>query len=238
VQLTPEFIAANPELHIQLGPKRYPPEPGWHFGSRFPGDPIRTVVYDYLPDVLLQGVANRVEFAGVLAFDQWTGNADSRQAIFYRAHVKEFVAGVGSGATSSIGRAANALHNQAASSASALPKKEPKQSFVAQMIDHGFLFDGPHWRLGDSPIRGLYHRPIIYQGVRSMADFEPWLDRIVNFPEDVIDQTLKQIPAWWIAGDEEALKKLMDQLLRRRRRVPDLVEDCKSAPAGVFPDWK
>ncbi len=223
VRLTPEFIAANPDLHIQLGPQRHSPEPGWHFGSRFPGDPIRTVVYDYLPDVLLQGVANRVEFAGVLAFDQWTGNADSRQAIFYRAHVKEFVAGVGGGRRERVGGAT---------------PREPKQSFVAQMIDHGFLFDGPHWRLGDSPIRGLYHRPIIYQGVRSMADFEPWLDRIVNFPEDVIDQTLKQIPASWIAGDEEALKKLMDQLLRRRKRVPDLIEDCKSARAGVFPDWK
>lgn len=223
VQITPEFIAANPQMYIQLGPNRYAPEAGWHFGSRFPGDPIRTVVYDYLPDVLLQGVANRAEFAGVLAFDQWTGNADSRQAIFYRAHVKEFVAGVG-GASRTGGVSA--------------VKKEPKQSFVGQMIDHGFLFDGPNWRFGDSPIRGLYHRPTIYQGVRSLADFEPWLDRIVHFPEDVVDQTLKQIPTAWIGTDEDALRKLMEQLLRRRKRVPDLIEACKSARAGAFPDWK
>ena len=228
VQLTPEFIAKNPDLHIQLGPRRVAPEPGWHFGSRFPGDPIHTVVYDYLPDVLLQKVANRAEFAGVLAFDQWTGNADSRQSIFYRAEVKELAAGVG------------ASQKVVRSSASAFQKgaTKPGAHFVAQMIDHGFLFDGPHWRFGDSPIRGVYHRPVMYQGVRSLADFEPWLDRIVHFPEEVIDQTVKQIPPEWIAGDEDALHHLMEQLLRRRKRVPDLIEACKAARAGVFPDWK
>jgi hypothetical protein len=116
--------------------------------------------------------------------------------------------------------------------------KEPKQAFVAQMIDHGFLFDGPNWRFGDSPIRGMYHRPLIYQGVRSLGDFEPWLGRIVNFPEEVIDQTLKQIPAAWIAEDGEALQKLMEQLLRHRKRVADLIESCKSARPAAFPDWK
>jgi hypothetical protein len=233
VQLTPEFIAANPDLQIQLGPRRHPPVPGWHFGSRFPGNPMRTVVYDYLPDVLLEKVANRGEFAGVLAFDQWTGNADSRQCIFFRAQVREFVAGVGGGAASS----ASAIQKQAASSASALGEK-PRAHFVAQMIDHGFLFDGPHWRFGDSPIRGLYHRPLIYGGVKSMADFEPWLERIVHFPEEVIDQAVKQIPPSWIEGDEEALEELMEQLLRRRTRVPDLIEACRTSRAGVFPDWK
>jgi hypothetical protein len=223
VQFTTEFIADHPDLHIQLGQRRSPPESGWHFGSRFPGDPVRTVVYDYLPDVLLQGVANRAEFAGTLAFDQWTGNADSRQAIFFRAHVKELAAGVGGGGKGSGG---------------GIQQEPKKQFFVAQMIDHGFLFDGPHWRFGDSPIRGLYHRPLIYGGVKRICDFEPWLDRIVHFPEEVIDQTVKQIPPEWIAGEEDALYKLMEQLLRRRKRVPDLIAACRAGRADVFPDWK
>src|SRR5262245_56162543 len=91
IRLTPEFVAANPDLYMQLGAHKIRPEPGWHFGSRFPGNPMRTIVYDYLPDVLLERVENRREFAGILAFDQWTGNADSRQAIFFRARLKDWL---------------------------------------------------------------------------------------------------------------------------------------------------
>lgn len=225
VRLTPEFIAAHPDLQIQLGSRHIPPEPGWHFGSRFPGDPARTVVYDYLPDVLLDQVENRADFAGMLAFDQWTGNADSRQAIFFRARLKEWLSGAQGASTEG-------------ASSRVYKENTTRHGFVAQMIDHGFLFDGPHWRFGDSPLRGLYHRPQVYRGVAGLADFEPWLERIVHFPEEVIDRTVKQIPPSWLEGDEEALEKLLAQLLQRRKRVPDLIEACRSARAGVFSDWK
>src|SRR5215831_750906 len=36
IQLTPEFLAENPELHMQIGTRRIEIEPGWHFGSRYP----------------------------------------------------------------------------------------------------------------------------------------------------------------------------------------------------------
>ena len=228
VRLSAEFIAAHPDLHIQLGARRVPPEPGWHFGSRYPGDPMRTVVYDYLPDVLLSTIENRAEFAGMLAFDQWTGNVDSRQAIFFRARLKESLPAArltgarGVSATRDRGRQGDT----------------GRQGFVAQMIDHGFLFEGPHWRFGDSPLRGLYHRPSVYRGVASLADFEPWLERIVHFPEELIDRTIKQIPPAWLEGDEEALQKLLDQLLHRRKRVPDLIEACRHGRVGVFTSWR
>src|SRR5947199_4661588 len=35
IEVTPEFLAANPEVHISLGSRRLTVEPGWHFGSRF-----------------------------------------------------------------------------------------------------------------------------------------------------------------------------------------------------------
>src|SRR6476469_8435382 len=50
IQVAPEFLSANPELSIQLGTNRVAVEPGWQFGSRFPGDPARLAVYDFLPD--------------------------------------------------------------------------------------------------------------------------------------------------------------------------------------------
>jgi len=33
----------------------------------------------------LEKIENLSDFLGALAFDKWTGNADSRQAVFFRA---------------------------------------------------------------------------------------------------------------------------------------------------------
>ncbi|HSR05766.1 MAG TPA: HipA family kinase [Bryobacteraceae bacterium] len=212
IRVTREFLDENPEVYLQLGSGRLPVELGWHYGSRFPGDPTRLVVYDFLPDTLLAQVENRVDFLGMLAFDQWMGNADSRQVIFFRARLRDW-----------------------------LPSFEAhplRLGFVAQMVDHGFTFDGPHWRFSDSPLQGLYFRPEVYRGVRGLDDFQPWLDRIVHFPESVVDQALKQIPPAWIVGDEVALEQLCEQLLRRRKRVVELLEGCRRGRVPLFPEWR
>jgi hypothetical protein len=88
VRVTPEFLAANPEVHLTLGAARIAVEPGWHFGSRYPGDPGLTAVYDFLPDALLAQVANRDEFRAILVFDKWAGNGDGRQCVFDRGMVR------------------------------------------------------------------------------------------------------------------------------------------------------
>jgi len=208
VELTQEFLAATPAVHIQLGRERRPVTPGWHFGSRFPGDPMRTVVYDFLPDTLLEQVENLRDFLGILAFDKWMGNADSRQAIFFRARVHD-----------------------------PLAANPPRLGFVAQMVDNGYVFEGPHWRWGESPIQGLYFRPLVYRTVRGLAEFEPWLDRIRNFPEEVVDQAVKRIPPAWLEGDEDELERLLERLMKRRERVPDLIEQCRSGRSNPFPIW-
>ena len=85
VSLSAGFLEGNPEIYIQLGSHHQAVEPGWHFGSRYPGDPGKVMVYDFLPDVLLDKVVNAGEFLGALVFDKWMGNADARQSIFFRA---------------------------------------------------------------------------------------------------------------------------------------------------------
>src|SRR5437899_11194093 len=35
ISITSDFLAANTDVHIQLGTRRLQVEPGWHFGSRF-----------------------------------------------------------------------------------------------------------------------------------------------------------------------------------------------------------
>src|SRR5436189_5555615 len=39
VDVTPAFLAAYPEICFQTGGQRIAVESGWHFGSRYPGDP-------------------------------------------------------------------------------------------------------------------------------------------------------------------------------------------------------
>jgi hypothetical protein len=212
VRISEEFLEANAEVYLQLGRERRVPALGWHFGSRFPGQPERMIVYDFLPDSLLNHVENAGEFLGVLAFDKWAANADSRQAIFFRARVRDF-----------------ARDDE---------RQTERLGFIAQMVDNGYVFDGPHWRLEDSPIQGLYFRPLVYGKVRGLADFEPWLERIRHFPEEVVDQAVKQLPPAWLEGEEAELERLLDRLLSRRKRVADLIQDCRSGRADPFPAWR
>ena len=207
IQVTPEFLAANPEIHLTLGARRIPVEPGWHFGSRFPGDPALMAVYDFVPDKTLKELANLPEFRAILVFDKWAGNADGRQCIFHRAHMKT---------DDGAGRSA----------------------FVARMIDHGFTFNGPHWDFPDSPLLGLYPRKLVYAGIRSLDDFQPWLGRTMNFPEEAIDQAWKRIPPAWIEGEEDALQDLLERLFERRSRLPDLISACRGGRTNPFPDWE
>jgi len=129
IRLSPEFIAGNPEVHLQTGTRRRAIEPGWHFGSRHPGNPELMSVYDFIPDSLLNQVANAEQFLAVLAFDRWVANADGRQSIFFRAQLKDWLARPG------------------------IPPR--KLGFVALMIDHGFAFNGPHWDFPDSMLQAF-----------------------------------------------------------------------------------
>jgi hypothetical protein len=212
VTLSAGFIEANPDIYIQLGSRHLAVEPGWHFGSRYPGDPAKVMVYDFLPDTLLAKVVNSREFLGVLAFDKWIGNADARQSIFYRARVRQW--------------------------SPAASEPAPQSGFVSQMLDHGYIFDGPHWKFADSPLQGLYFRPQVYESVRGFADFEPWLDRLVYFPEEIVDAAQKQIPPEWMDEDAPSLEALLERLMSRRRRVPDLIRDSRHGRVNPFPAWK
>jgi len=211
IRLTSEFLAENPEIHMQIGSRRIEVEPGWHFGSHYPDDPARCPIYDFLPDALLGQVANRDDFRAVLVFDKWAANADGRQCIFFRAMVR----GAGAGESQS-----------------------GRPRFVAQMIDHGYAFNGPNWDFPESAVQGLYPRRMVYEGVRSLDDFEPWLQQVIHFPEEAIDRAWKCLPPAWIEGEEDELERLLDKLYERRRRVPELIAACRAARTDPFPAWK
>jgi hypothetical protein len=85
VEVREELVAHTADLVMQLGRGRAPCRAGLQFGSRYPGSPADTVVYDFLPDEQLREVTNLPDFCGMLVFDKWTCNTNGRQAIFYRA---------------------------------------------------------------------------------------------------------------------------------------------------------
>lgn len=200
-------------LAIQFGGSRRLISSGLHLGSKVPVDPSTTPIFDYLPDAILREVRNRDHFHGMLVFDQWTSNADARQAIFFRGRTREFVRESDFDAD--------------------------RQGFIAMMIDHGYCFQGPEWRLDDMPRQGLFVRPSAYEQVRDWDDFEPWLTRIRHFPESAVDRALSGIPSGWLEpGEERMIEQLMEDLLRRCRRVPDLIEGCWQAKPEWFPCWQ
>ena len=84
IEVSPWLIDNTPELEMDLGRTRERCRPGIHFGSRFAGGMMPGQVVDYLPEEHLVGLRNLNEFAGILAFDKWTGNANGRQAVFTR----------------------------------------------------------------------------------------------------------------------------------------------------------
>jgi hypothetical protein len=166
------------------------------------------MIYDFVPDVLLNTVTNRSEFLGALVVDKWTGNVDARQAIFTRRETVR-----------------------------ASKPDRASRCFLASMIDQGYAFGGERWKFMDSPLQGLYFRPSVYRQVRSRDDFQPWLDRVVNFSKEVLDNARSQIPPEWVLGDEELLDALLGRLMSRRDRVGDLIAESVRARGNPFPEW-
>jgi hypothetical protein len=61
---------------------------------------------------------------------------------------------------------------------------------------------------------------------------------VIHFPEEVIDQAWKGIPADWIAGEEDALAQLLERLFERRARLSELIAACRTARSNPFPGWQ
>ncbi len=84
IEVEPWLIAHTPELTIQLAGRTIACRPGLQFGSRYVVDPAEGQVFDFLPEPVLSQVRNLRAFAGMLALDKWTCNANGRQAAFWR----------------------------------------------------------------------------------------------------------------------------------------------------------
>jgi len=72
------------ELHIDSDGLSSRCTPGLQFGARYVCDPAEGHVFDYLPESMFLRVRNLAAFAGMLVLDKWLGNANGRQAVFWK----------------------------------------------------------------------------------------------------------------------------------------------------------
>jgi hypothetical protein len=85
IEVRQATIDANPPQYMDLGlNRRELCSSGLQFGSQFAGGMIPLQVNEYLADEQLLNARNLEQFAGILAFDKWTGNTDYRQVVYRR----------------------------------------------------------------------------------------------------------------------------------------------------------
>jgi HipA-like protein len=84
VHVDAQLIERTLELRVQIADRQSTFTSGPSFGSRYVVSPLEGQVYDYLPEAMMHKVRNVRDFAGILAFDKWTCNADGRQAAFWK----------------------------------------------------------------------------------------------------------------------------------------------------------
>ena len=215
VEVSAELIWLTQELAVEMPRGRIPCQAGLQFASRYPGDPRRLALHDFLPDEQLRQVSNLHDFAGMLVFDKWTCNTNGRQTVFFQEPAEDTRRAEGCSAEGG--------------------KGEP---YKTVMIDQGFCFNAGEWNFPDAPLRGLYARNRVYEGVNGMESFAPWLERLEkHMTERALHEITGQIPPAWYEDDYDALQQLAEQLLRRRGRVPELILQAKRSNRQPFPNW-
>jgi hypothetical protein len=78
--LVDEKTILEQQITFTLAGRAVAARPGLQFGSAM----VTGHVWDWPSASILGRVKNFREFAGVLAFDKWTGNADGRQVVFHK----------------------------------------------------------------------------------------------------------------------------------------------------------
>jgi len=116
--------------------------------------------------------------------------------------------------------------------------ESPEAHYRAFMIDQGFCFNAGEWNFPDAPLRGLYARNSVYEKITGRDSFGIWLERIEkHITERVLDELIREVPPEWYEDDLDALLRLVEQLHRRRTKVPELLLAAKNTTRQPFPNW-
>jgi hypothetical protein len=116
-------------------------------------------------------------------------------------------------------------------------RKGRERKYTATFIDYGYCFNAGEWVFRDSPLRGVFAGNAVYRGVTGWESFEPWLSRIEALAEDVVWSIAETVPPEWYGGEAGTLEALVEQLLKRRTRVRELIEEFRESTREPFPNW-
>jgi hypothetical protein len=153
----------------------------------------------------------------MLVFDKWTCNTNGRQTLFFREELRHPLA-PGNGRE---------------------VREDRDGAYETVMIDQGFCFNVGEWNYPDAPLRGLYARNRVYEGVTGMESFAQWLESLEkSITQRVLDEVFREIPSEWYEDDYDAAKQLLEHLYRRRTRVPELLLATKNTTRQPFPNWR
>lgn len=117
-------------------------------------------------------------------------------------------------------------------------RRSREKLYTASFIDHGYCFNAGEWTFPDSPLRGAYPWNEVYSRVRGWDAFEPWLTKIEQMPESAIIKAGEDLPPEWYESDWDALHELLENVMRRRGRVRELIHDFRNSSRQPFPNWK
>ncbi|MFZ0662480.1 MAG: HipA family kinase [Acidobacteriaceae bacterium] len=116
-------------------------------------------------------------------------------------------------------------------------RKRREKKYTATFIDYGYCFNAGEWVFRDVPLRGVYARNTVYRAVTGWADFEPWLSRIEELVPETVWAIAETVPPEWYSGDASTLEALVEQLLKRRLRVRELIDGFRESSREPFPNW-
>jgi hypothetical protein len=199
VEVSNSLVSRSPELTIQSAQGSMKCAAGHAFGSRYVPDPAHGTPLEWLCDFRVTEVENLDRFAGMLAFDKWTGNTGKRKAVFWR--------------------------------------KSRCDAYTATFIDQGCCFNGGGWSFPDQPMTGTYESALVYRDVRSWEQFEPWLPKIETISDELVWRCARDLPPEWDGATPE-LERLIETLLKRRKRVRALIDVTRKCSPELFPAWR
>ena len=117
-------------------------------------------------------------------------------------------------------------------------RRPRERKYRATFIDQGFCFNAGEWTFPDSPLRGVYARNRVYAGVSGWSSFEPWLSRIETMEAETLWDIADMVPPEWYGGDMTQIERLLEQMLRRRGRVRELIASFRASNREPFPMWE
>lgn len=117
-------------------------------------------------------------------------------------------------------------------------RKPRERKYRATFIDQGFCFNAGDWSFPDAPLRGVYGRNAVYANVTGWDSFEPWLSRVESFRAETMGAIAEEVPPAWYGGDPGVLESLLEQMVRRRGRVRDLIAGFRDSDRAPFPKWE